>query len=129
MTGSYLLDTNVVIALFAGEAPVIERLAVAEEVMVPAVVLGELYYGARKSSRPEQNRTQIDRFASEVAVLDVDQDTARIYGDIKHELHQKGRPLPENDIWIASLAQQHELTLITRDSHFTQIATIAQETW
>jgi predicted nucleic acid-binding protein len=51
MNGRVLLDTSIVIAIFAGEPPVLERVAAAEEVSVPAVALGELYYGARKSGR------------------------------------------------------------------------------
>jgi hypothetical protein len=35
MNGRYLLDTNMVIALFANESPVIDRLREAEEVFVP----------------------------------------------------------------------------------------------
>jgi tRNA(fMet)-specific endonuclease VapC len=54
MSGRVLLDTNIVIAIFAGELPVLERMAAAEEVFVPAVVLGELYYGARKSGVPKR---------------------------------------------------------------------------
>jgi tRNA(fMet)-specific endonuclease VapC len=51
MSGSVLLDTNIVIAIFAEEPPVLERMAAAEEVFVPAVALGELYYGARHPRR------------------------------------------------------------------------------
>jgi predicted nucleic acid-binding protein len=50
-TGRFLLNTNIVIALFAEEAAVQQRLAEANEVFVPSIVLGELYYGARKSVR------------------------------------------------------------------------------
>ena len=50
MNGKYLLDTNIVIAILAGETNVLERLVESDEVFVPVVVLGELYYGARKSA-------------------------------------------------------------------------------
>ena len=50
MSGKCLLDTNVVIALFAGEPPIVDYLKGAEEVFVPSIVIGELYYGARKST-------------------------------------------------------------------------------
>jgi len=53
MNGRFLLDTNIVIALFAGDADVAASLVAAEEVFIPAVVIGELFYGARKSGRPD----------------------------------------------------------------------------
>lgn len=48
MSGRFLLDTNIVIALFADEAIVKSNLVQANEVFVPSIVIGELCYGARK---------------------------------------------------------------------------------
>ena len=50
MSGNYLLDTNIVIALFAGEQSVLDYFKDANEVYIPSIVIGELYYGAHKSS-------------------------------------------------------------------------------
>ena len=80
MSGRFLLDSNIVIAIFAEESAVLERAAAAEEVFVPAVALGELYYGARKSARSETNIARIDEFAATVAVLGCDAITAQQYG-------------------------------------------------
>jgi tRNA(fMet)-specific endonuclease VapC len=44
-------------------------------------------------------------------------------------LKEKGKPLPENDIWIAALAMQHNLTLITRDTHFDHVNGLDREKW
>ncbi|HDN80308.1 MAG TPA: type II toxin-antitoxin system VapC family toxin [Chloroflexi bacterium] len=129
MNGRYLLDTNVVIALFAGEPKVLERLKQAKEVFVPCIVLGELYFGAYKSSSPEKNLARIDEFAMNVSVLGCDIDTARVYGLIKQELKKKGRPIPENDLWIAAIARQYNLTLATRDIHFQEISELLKEVW
>ena len=62
-------------------------------------------------------------------VLKVDQYTAEIYAQIRFELKQKGRPLPDNDIWIAALARQHDLSLVTRDSHFDVVDGIQRMSW
>ncbi|MCI2430889.1 type II toxin-antitoxin system VapC family toxin [Candidatus Acetothermia bacterium] len=129
MNGRYLLDTNILIALFADEAEVKQQLAQAAEVFLPSIVLGELYYGARKSGRPSQNLARIDDLAASGVVLVCDTETARHYGEVKNLLRLKGRPLPENDIWIAALAQQHQLTLATRDDHFQDIAGLQTITW
>lgn len=121
MSGRYLLDTNIVIALFAGETTVKEFLEQADEVFVPSIVLGELYYGACKSQRVSDNKARIDEFAVRNVVLGCDAETARRYGEIKDALRQKGRPIPENDIWIAAIALQYELTLVARDTHFNEV--------
>jgi len=63
MPGKVLLDTNIVIALFSGEKVISEHLA-GTEVAIPSIVLGELYYGARKSGRSAANLTRIDHFAA-----------------------------------------------------------------
>jgi len=130
MSGKVLLDTNIVIAIFAEETPVLERLAAAEEVFVPAVALGELYYGARKSGRAETNLARIDEFAVAAAILGCDTLTAQQYGRIKNDLRAKGRPIPENDIWIGAVAIQHDLAVATRDhDHFSQVLGLSVEVW
>lgn len=129
MNGRYLLDTNIVIALFANELAVTRRLGKAEEVFTPSTVLGELYYGARKSKRVQENVARIDEFAARSAVLGCDTETARRYGEVKDGLRQKGRPIPENDIWIAAIALQYDLTLVARDAHFEQVNDLIFETW
>lgn len=129
MSGRFLLDTNIVIALFAEDLSVEEQLEQAEEVFVPSIVLGELYFGACKSGRVQQNLGRIDEFALNTAVLASDADTAREYGVIKSTLQEKGQPIPENDIWIAAVARQHDLTLVTRDGHFKEVVHLKIEMW
>ena len=59
----------------------------------------------------------------------IDAETARQYGEIKESLRAKGRPIPENDIWIAAIAFQYQLSLVTRDQHFSEIKGLAIKTW
>jgi tRNA(fMet)-specific endonuclease VapC len=129
MPGKILLDTNIVIALFAGEDLVRNRLAQTEEVFLPSTVLGELYYGARKSGHPAANLARIDEFAAATAVLACDATTARYYGQIKDHLRSKGCPIPENDVLIAAIAQQYGLPLATRDEHFEAVDGLVVENW
>ena len=124
-----LLDTNVVIALFGGDATVQSRLAAAPEAFVPATVIGELYYGARNSGRVQDNLRRVDEFAAFSAVLTCDAATAAEYGEMKAALRTKGTPIPENDIWIAAVARQYGLTLVSRDEHFTHVDRLAVEKW
>ncbi|HET90630.1 MAG TPA: type II toxin-antitoxin system VapC family toxin [Chloroflexi bacterium] len=129
MGGRYLLDTSILIALFAGEVAVQESLAQADEIFIPSVVIGELYYGAWKSGRTKENVARVDELAAESAVLGCHSETARCYGRIKNDLRIKGRPIPENDIWIAAIAFQHDLVLATRDAHFDEIADVKVVAW
>ena len=129
MGGRYLLDTNVIIALFAGDAALQDRLAMADEIYVPSIAIGELCFGARKSGRPAGNLARIDEFAATNVVLGCDTQTARRYGELEAALQREGRPIPENDIWIAAVALQHGLTLVTNDAHFRAIANLPAESW
>lgn len=129
LTGKILLDTNIVIALFAGENIVQQRLAEGRAVFIPTTVLGELYYGAYKSTNAAKNLSTIEELIANSAILSCDTITALRYGEIKNQLRTKGSPIPENDIWIAAIALQHQLTLITRDAHFKEINDLVIETW
>ena len=130
MHGRYLLDTNIVIALFKQDAAVQARLSAAAEILLPSTVLGELYFGAAKSDQPQQNEARIDEFArGSCTVLGTDSETARLYGSIKADLKRQGRPVPENDVWIAASARQYGLTLVTRDLHFERIQGLLIEAW
>ena len=129
MNGKLLLDTNIVIPLFAQDPTILEHLQEAEEVFIPSNVLGELYFGAGKSNQAKQNIARIDEFAINNTILGCDIETARHYGDIKTTLRKKGRPIPENDIWIAAIALQHDLTLVTRDAHFEEVNNLKTDSW
>lgn len=124
-----LLDTNAVIALFRNDPVIVSRLKTVGEVFLCTVVLGELYYGVAKSSQTEKNLQILDEFVSQNVIIDVNEATARQYGSIKGHLRKKGRPIPENDIWIAAIAMQYNLTLLTRDDHFTEVDNLIVETW
>lgn len=129
MSGRFLLDTNIVIALFADETSVKSNLAQANEVFIPSVVIGELCYGARKSGRVEANLARVDELVASSTILVCDAETARQYGKVKNKLRLKGRPLPENDIWIAALALQYEMVLVTRDAHFQEVESLKTTAW
>ncbi len=129
MSGRYLLDTNIIIALFAGEASIVNNLAQADEVFIPSIALGELHYGARKSGRSQKNLERIEEFVANNTIIECDASTARQYGDVKNRLRINGRPLPENDVWIAALALQYGLTLVTQDAHFQEVESLQTVSW
>lgn len=125
MTGnSCLLDTSIVIQSFRKDNVTAQRLDMFSSVYISTVVQGELYYGAYRSSNTEKNLGQINKFLMGCVLLRPDGDTAVIYGKVKAQLAGKGKPIPENDIWIEALALQHNLPLYTIDKHFSEVATI-----
>ncbi|MCY3551949.1 MAG: type II toxin-antitoxin system VapC family toxin, partial [Candidatus Poribacteria bacterium] len=115
MSGKYLLDTNVAIALFAGDLAVQEKVKNAEYIVAVPPVIGELCFGAQKSNRVTENLHKIDILVQQSIVFPCDLETAQWYGIIKNQLRRKGRPIPDNDIWIAAIAMQRGLILVTRD--------------
>lgn len=121
MSGKVLVDTNVVIALFAGDPDASSYLEKCSELFLCVPVLGELWYGALASTRVKENLQRVEGFAKTVMVLGCDPGTTICYGEMKFALRKKGRPIPDNDMWIAAVAQQHRLKLVSRDSHFTHI--------
>lgn len=121
VNGKALVDTNVVIALFAGDPAIVASVQRQAAVFLSAPVLGELRYGAQASARVESNLSRLDEFAKALIVLPCDAHTAGSYAKLKFGLRKKGRPIPENDVWIAAIAQQHGLILLTRDRHFREI--------
>ncbi len=131
MSGRYLLDTNIVIALFAQDPSVQKHITKAREIFIPSKVIGELFFGAFKSSRPKENITRIENFAAAntILVCGSGTGTGKEYGRIKHLLLKKGNPIPENDIWIAAIAIEHDLSLVPRDDHFKNIEELKRTEW
>jgi tRNA(fMet)-specific endonuclease VapC len=129
MSGSYLLDTNVVIALFDQHPNVLDELARAHAIFMASTVLGELYYGAHYSAQVVPNLARVTTLARNNTVLVCDEVTALYYGQVKAKLRAKGKPIPENDIWIAALALQHQLTLATWDGHFDEVDGLQTVKW
>jgi tRNA(fMet)-specific endonuclease VapC len=127
---NYLIDTNIVIGLFANVSLILERIkSHSGKIFIPSTVIGELFYGAEQSSKKESNKKRVEDFAQSSLIKDCDLGTARHYAILKSQLKSKGTPIPENDLWIASLAQQHGLTLVTRDKHFNKIESLQLENW
>ncbi len=91
--------------------------------------MGELYYGARFSTHVQKNIKEVKKATANYNVLLIDEGTASHYGNIKAALRKIGKPIPENDIWIAAIAQQYELTVATRDNHFKAIDSISLQNW
>ena len=115
-----VLDTNGYAALFAGEPTTVRLLSAAQEIHLPLIVLGELLAGFAAGTRVQKNRDDLARFMASpsVHVMRLDEKTPHFYADIFVALRNRGTPIPTNDMWIAALACQHRLPLLSFDAHF-----------
>jgi predicted nucleic acid-binding protein len=109
-----ILDTNGLSAIADGDATLVPILRQATEVAVPVIVLGEFRYGIRQSRSWARYEAWLTRSIPSYRVLNVDEGTAERYAEIRDELKRSGRPIPANDLWIAALARQHVLPVLTK---------------
>jgi tRNA(fMet)-specific endonuclease VapC len=124
-----ILDTNALSAMADGDRKLAPLLQQAPELAVPVIVLGEYQYGIRSSRYRIRYESWLDALLPNCRVLDADERTAGIYAEIRHELKRTAHPIPENDIWIAALARQHNSPLLSRDQHFDFIPRLTRLTW
>ena len=125
----YLLDTNIIIDFFKERQSVVEKLGQANKIYIPSIVTGELYFGAEISYHPRKNLSKLKGFLRSFEILNCTDETSERYAKIRKQLKEQGTPIPENDLWIASLAKQHSLTLATMDKHFRKVKGIVIEEW
>jgi len=129
-TGSVLLDATVVVDHLRGASPRLhERLQETATLYLPVTALGELLYGAYKSEFTDKSLRQIEDFIRLCAILAPNERTAHFYGRIHADLARIGKPIPQNDLWIAALAHEHNLPLATRDQHFSAVTGLTLLEW
>jgi len=127
--GKTAVDTNAVIAYRAGVSEVCRLIKQAEVIILPAPVLGELLYGALNSTRIYENCDAVYKFLAYSILIPVDKNITARYASVRYKLKKIGRPLPENDIWIASICLELDVPLITRDAHFENIQDLQVINW
>ncbi len=124
-----LLDTNAASAGLRMDAAAVAVMDRAAAVYLPSVALGELYYGAFHATAASTQLARVQELEAESEVVNPDPTTAHIYGRIKADLRVRGRMIPDNDLWIAALALQHEMTVMTRDPHFAEVTGLSTVGW
>jgi predicted nucleic acid-binding protein len=122
-----VLDTNIYVDFAMGRPDVVDLLAIqSTEILLPAIVMGELFYGFMKGSRTRYNEEKFHRFVTtlEISIIRVNEEVARKYAVIFSTLTNNGTRIPINDVWIAACCMSVGGTLLTRDRHFQQVAQI-----
>jgi len=121
MSGSILLDTNIIIDVLKNDEATIKKLATYNKVYYPIIAIAELIYGAYNAQNTTKKLSEVEKIKTKGISLYVDDATTYEYGKIKSKLKQNGTPIPENDIWIAAIALQHQLPVFTNDKHFEKV--------
>lgn len=129
MSGDFAVDANAYVAFAAGEPEALSLIGEAEVVYLPSVVLGELLFGAANSGRAERNRELVLGFAAECVPVDVTPAVASRYATVRLSLKKKGKPIPENDLWIAATCLELQIPLLTADAHFVEVDGLDVRQW
>jgi predicted nucleic acid-binding protein len=124
-----ILDTNALSAFVDGDAAVGEVLRHQARACIPVIVLGEFRYGISQSRHRSTYEQWLASQLGHFEVLSVTDDTAKAYAALRVALKQSGTPIPANDAWIAALAVQHRLTVLSRDRHFDAVPQIRRQGW
>jgi len=129
----YLLDTNICIYI-AKQKPisVLHKFQEIEigSVGMSTVTYGELLYGAQKSHSTKKTLKILQELTSLIPPLPIPIDAANHYGEIRSKLEKKGRPIGNNDLWIAAHALAMDLVVVTNNvKEFSRVAKLQLENW
>lgn len=124
-----ILDTNALSAFVDGDLGVGEVLRRQARAAIPAIVLGEFRYGIAASRHRATYEAWLSSHLEQFEVLAVTAETAVAYAALRVSLKRTGRPIPANDAWIAALALQHRLPVLSRDEHFDAVPDLERKAW
>ncbi len=124
-----ILDTNALSAFFEGSPALGAALERTARLFLPVIVLGEYRFGLARSKKRRLIEPALDALEQAATVLSVEAETVRPYAEIRERLRRAGTPIPSNDLWIAALAVQHRVPIMSRDAHFDQVEAITRVGW
>lgn len=116
-------------AFVDGEAALGGVLGQQARAAIPVIVLGEFRHGIAESRHRQSYEKWLETQLEDFDILDVTSETAAIYAGLRTMLRRSGRPIPANDAWIAALALQHRLPVLSRDQHFDVVAGLRRQNW
>jgi predicted nucleic acid-binding protein len=93
------------------------------------MILGEYRFGIAQSRRRKAYEKWLEELIVATRVLPVDQETTGYYAQIRLELKKAGKSIPSNDLWIAALARQYRLPLMSQDAHFDAVPGVKRFGW
>ena len=129
----YLLDTDICVYIQRQRPPQVlarfEKLRPGE-IAISIITWGELLYGAEKSQQRPKVLQLLEELTSLIPVLSMPEATGQIYGTIRAALEAKGKPIGNNDLWIAAHAKAQGLTLVTNnENEFKRVPGLKIQNW
>ena len=119
-----ILDTNALSAWWNDDAPIRGILENATQIYVPVPALAEFHFGVRQSQKRATMESWMAHALTSTRILGIDEATTFHYADLRLALKTAGTPIPMNDLWIAAIARQHRLPIVSRDAHFDHVTGI-----
>jgi tRNA(fMet)-specific endonuclease VapC len=129
---AYMLDTNICIYVMKTYPPELREKfnALADQLCISSITLGELHYGAEKSARRTANLTAIEHFVARLEVLPFGSKAAVHYGRLRAELERAGTPCGPHDMQIGGHARSEGLIVVTNNlREFTRMPGVLVENW
>jgi tRNA(fMet)-specific endonuclease VapC len=127
-----MLDTNVVSYFLDNRPPAVRshmNQVGLDATVISTITEAELRYGLANKPGAVSERTAVERFLDNVAILPWDSGAARTYGLLRAEQKRKGRPLATEDLMIAAHAMSLGLILVTNDAAFSFVDGLKTEDW
>lgn len=128
----WMLDTDTCIAIIKKHPLALKKLRGKSigQVGISSITLGELAFGAAKSSRSEDARGALDDFLLALEVAAFEERAAMTYGGVRASLERRGRPIGPLDTLIGSHADMLDVILVTHNTReFSQIEGLRIEDW
>ena len=124
-----ILDTNALSAFAEGDSAVREIIATHAGPFLPVIVLGEYRFGLMQVRDHVRRLAWLRALTQQWNVLEIGDDTSLAYAEIRRALKMNATPIPSNDVWIASLAREHGLPILSNDPHFDVVPGIDRIGW
>jgi len=120
-----IIDSTVIIGLFRNkriDAQFIKEIEARAELATTTVNAFEIFYGAYKSKDVERNLVSAKGFFSTVKLLEFDDGSAELAGQVLAEMESRGKSVDFRDLFIGCIAINKGFTVVTHNKmHFKQI--------
>jgi predicted nucleic acid-binding protein len=124
-----ILDTNALSAFVDGEPGIGAILGSQNRAAIPVIALGEFRYGIMGSRHRKTYEEWLNAHLRHFDLLPITAETTVPYAALRATLKRLGRPIPANDAWIAALAVQYRLPVLSRDEHFDDLPGVQRIGW
>lgn len=124
-----IIDTNALSAWAEGEEAILDVLLPAGQLILPIIVIGEYKQGVLRSRHRDQLMEWLNTTIREVRLGLITLTTTDMYAKVRLMTGDKREPIPTNDAWIAALALEHELPVLSRDRHFDVVDGLTRVIW